>query len=151
MHAPKVGCICRVCFHRYSQANFLSKFCRDYCAEWATSISSTALKLSGELIFNLFREYSLPINDKYRGQRILRYFNLTEGIHHHLFDCSLQAAPHLPQVIYVKIFMKQRAYEVSISFPKIQLVSSVFSSALEEISRNIFCRQASYQTQQIYS
>lgn len=151
MHAPKVGHICSLFSQVFTRKFSLLKFCRDYCAEWATSISSAALKLSRELVFNLVWEYSLPINVKYRGQRILRYFSLTEGIHHHLFDCSHQAAPHLPQVISVKIFTKQRAYEVFTSFPKIQLVSSVFSSALKEISRNIFCRQASYQTQQIYS
>lgn len=88
----------------------------------------------------------------YREQRILRYFGVIEGIHHHLLsDGSLKAAPP-HQVIHIRSSQRKgRADEVFTSFPKFQLVSSVFSSALEETSHNTFCRQASYQTQQIYS
>lgn len=87
----------------------------------------------------------------YREQRILRYFDLIEDVHHHC--CLIEASKQPPlQVTDVRFSQRRaRADEVFTSFPKFQRVSSVFSSALEETSHNTFCRQASYQTQQIYS
>lgn len=117
IHVPKVGCICKVFFHRLcSQANFLSLKCstKNSCTELATCIHTMALlvrNLSGELVFilevwSVCQQVSIHI---YREQRILMYFGLIEGMHQHLLsDCSLKAeTPPSPLSSIYKIFTRE--------------------------------------------